>query len=404
MFPPEIGAGPTRMLEFQQGLIVRGYDTTVLTALPNYPHGEIYPEFKGMNESWDENNKILRTNIRPFKKKSILYRIVTYLSFFNSAHTGDKKHFEKGSFDIVIASSPPIFAGLAGCDIAKRHNAKLIFDIRDVWPDIGVSMGLFTGNSLQYKWLDSLNNRILKSCQRILVTTCSDRETIKGKGFPSDNIVKIPNGASLKTFHVIEADKRQIEREKKGLNGRFVICYSGSFNQGMNDVHALVPLMRKLKDEKDILLLLIGDGENLSEIRENIADSKLENIIFMPHQELDELNISLNLTDMGIIPRKKLLNGSSGGLPVKMFECWALEKPVLLASDSGTEERELLENVGGGAAVSPGDIDAMAQKIIAFRDNPDLRKETGANGRKAVVDNFSREAGLDKLVETIEGL
>ena len=404
LFPPEIGAGPTRMLEFQKGLISRGYDVTVLTALPNYPHGEIYPEYKGIKESWDEKAKILRTHIRPFKKKSTLYRIVTYLSFFNSAPRGDKKYFDKGAFDIVITSSPPIFAGLAGCNIAKRHNAKLIFDIRDVWPDIGVSMGLFTQNSLPYKWLDYLNNQILKSCNRILVTTFTDKKTINNKGFPLDNIINIPNGASLKTFIAIENNIRQTKREKIGLNDKFVICYSGSFNQGMNDVQAFVPLMQKLKDEKDIILLLIGDGENLSEIREKVTEAKLDNIIFMPHQELDQLNISLNLTDMGIIPRKKLLNGSSGGLPVKMFECWALKKPVLLASDPGTEERELLESIGGGVAVSPGDIDAMAEKIIAFRDNTDLRNQTGENGRKAVVENFSREAGLNKLVETIEGL
>jgi hypothetical protein len=124
------------MYEFVTGLRSLGFDVTVLTALPNYPTGEVFDEYKGNKESWDENEKILRTFIKPSKNKSSLRRLYTYITFFNSAKAGDKRHFKRKSFDIVIASSPPLFAALAGLDIAIRHEAKFVFDIRDLWPDI----------------------------------------------------------------------------------------------------------------------------------------------------------------------------------------------------------------------------------------------------------------------------
>jgi len=107
---------------------------------------------------------------------------------------------------------------------------------------------------------------------------------------------------------------------------------------------------------------------------------------------------------MGLIPRKRLYNGMSGGLPVKMFECWALSKPVLLAASSGSEERELLENVNGGVAVAPGDIDAMADSLIRMKSNSKLREESGKNGMLAVERDFSREATLVKLVEILNDI
>ncbi len=392
------------MFEFQRGLKSRGFDVTVLTALPNYPTGKVFPEFRDKTEYWDESEKILRTNIRPFKRRSSLLRMITYYTFLRSSQAGDKKHFAPGSFDIVIATSPPIFTGLAGCAIAKRHKAKLIFDIRDVWPDIAVNMGMISKGSIPERWLDSINNRILKQSDRVLVTNCTDSQLIADKGYPPEKIIKIPNGASLKTFNTIPNEQRRSGREKLGIDDKFVICYSGSFNQGMNDVSSFVPLMEKLKDDNGIVLFLIGDGENLQDIRDDAAKKNLDNIRFLPHQELNDLNITLNLSDMGLIPRKRLHNGISGGLPVKMFECWALSKPVLLAASAGSEERELLENVNGGVAVAPGDIDAMADSLIRMKSDSKLREESGKNGRLAVQRDFSREATLVKLVEILNDI
>lgn len=404
LFPPEIGAGPTRMFEFYRGLKSTGFDVTVLTALPNYPTGRIFKEFEGKSEDWDAENKILRTQIKPYRKKSAALRLFTYLTFINSAKHGDVRHFPEGSFDIVITSSPPLFVGLAACDIAKRHGAKLVFDIRDVWPDIAVSMNIIKKGSMLHRLLESVHKRILKQTDRVIVTTCTDMELIASKSYPKEQIVKIPNGASLETFRILPPEQTKDKANELGIEDKFVICYSGSFNQGMNDVHSFVPLMKKLGNEKDIVLMLIGDGENLDEIQEAVKQNKLSNIIFIPHQDLNDLNIYMNMAHLGLIPRKKLHNGSSGGLPVKMFENWALSKPVLLAATEGSEERKLIDDLKAGIAVDAEDIDAMAEAVIKFKNNPQLRNETGEMGRKAVESSFSREAGLDTLVETINNL
>jgi len=386
------------------GLRTRGFDLTVLSALPNYPTGRIFEEYRGKVEDWDEEEKILRTYIMPFKRKSAALRLVTYLSFYNSSMASDRKHFPIHSFDIVIASSPPLFVGLAGCRIAERHKAKFVFDIRDIWPDIAVSMGLMSSLNPVCKWLESIHRRILKSSDLVLVTNCSDIETIAAKGYPSEKIIKIPNGANLNIFKPLPDDQINKLREDMGLRGKFVICYSGSFNQGMNDVGIFIPLMTKLRDNPEIMLLLIGEGENLPGIRHDAERMRLDNIRFMSHQSLEELGVTLNATDVGLIPRKSLAGLKSGGLPVKMFECWALGKPIVMAAGQGTEERILLEETGGGIAVNPGDIDAMADSLRKMKSNTSLTREFGEKGRIAVMEKFNREVGIEKLSSALEKL
>jgi len=392
------------MFEFSEGLKSRGFDVTVLTALPNYPTGKIFDEFQGLKESWDKENQILRTSIKPSRKKSAVRRLYTYLTFLYSATSGNKKHFKRGEFDIVFASSPPLFAALAGVDIARYHKAKFVFDIRDLWPDIAASMGMMNKFSLPYFWLDSIHYRIISAADFVSVTTETDVELIKSKGYPENQIAFIPNGANTNTFFRIPDVEIKNERNRLGLSDKFVICYSGSLNQGMNEVNSFVPLMEKLRNHQDITLLLVGDGENLGEIKSNAKAKNLESIRFIPKMDLASLNGVLNACDAGIVPRKRLLKNNSGGYPVKMFENWAVENPVILGADSNTEERKILERANAGIAADPGDIDSIADAVLKLKSDNDLCTQCGVNGRIEVVESFSRQASTDKLCDVFRSI
>ena len=74
----------------------------------------------------------------PSDNKSNIKRIVNYTSFLIFS-------FIRGAFlkapDIVIATSPPIFAALSGLLVAKLKGSKFVLDIRDIWPESAVQMG-----------------------------------------------------------------------------------------------------------------------------------------------------------------------------------------------------------------------------------------------------------------------
>lgn len=120
-FPPEVGAPQNRLFELAIRLYKLGVDITVLTAMPNYPQMEIYPDYKGKKYHYEEMDglKIHRASIYVSKSKSIVNRLRNYFSFVrSSAKVGNAK---LGNFDFLLCESPPLFLGYSAMRLARKR-------------------------------------------------------------------------------------------------------------------------------------------------------------------------------------------------------------------------------------------------------------------------------------------
>ena len=81
-YPPEHGAPQNRLHDLAKRMNQAGYKITVLTAMPNYPKGEVFPSYRGrlLYEEEIDSIKVIRTWILPSKKKSTLRQLVCYFS------------------------------------------------------------------------------------------------------------------------------------------------------------------------------------------------------------------------------------------------------------------------------------------------------------------------------------
>ena len=95
--PPEVGAPQNRIFEFAKKLKEFGHQVTILTALPNYPRGEIFEEYKGRGVVIEEIDgiKIVRTSIYATKSKQFTKRLRNYLSFTFSSVLSGAKYIDK---------------------------------------------------------------------------------------------------------------------------------------------------------------------------------------------------------------------------------------------------------------------------------------------------------------------
>jgi hypothetical protein len=86
-YPPESGAPQNRLSDLAERLAKSGHNITVLTALPNYPRGEIFKEYRGsfVLEECSNGIKIIRTWIYATTKKSFFQRLLNYFSFVFSS-------------------------------------------------------------------------------------------------------------------------------------------------------------------------------------------------------------------------------------------------------------------------------------------------------------------------------
>ena len=139
-FPPEVGATQSRMQSFAEYLAAGGHQVTVICEFPNHPHGVIPQTYRGLLYQDDRSNpyRVLRVWVMASSEKTQLTRMAFYLSYMALATAISPL---AGRADVVVATSPPLFTGLAGLALARLNRAPFVLDVRDLWPAAAVSLG-----------------------------------------------------------------------------------------------------------------------------------------------------------------------------------------------------------------------------------------------------------------------
>ena len=152
-FPPETGACQNRLGSLAQCLSEAGHQITVLTAMPNYPTGTIFPSYRG-RLSVRENllgAEVVHTWLYASKSRGFAPRLLSYFSFVATSIVAGAAMI--GPQDIVLTESPPLFLGIAGLLISRLKGARFVFNISDLWPESAVTMGMVqqsTGHRCRY--------------------------------------------------------------------------------------------------------------------------------------------------------------------------------------------------------------------------------------------------------------
>jgi glycosyltransferase involved in cell wall biosynthesis len=89
-------------------------------------------------------------------------------------------------------------------------------------------------------------------------------------------------------------------------------------------------------------------------------------------------------------------------IPTKMLEFMACAKPIVLAVQG--QASELLNAAGAGICVPPQEPASMVAAIRQLRDDRDLCRSLGQNGRRYIVENLSRRQTAEKYIGLLEDI
>lgn len=396
-YPPEVGAAPIRVKYFVDALREKGFDVKVIAPKPNYPLGKIFDGFNKKLIVKNETENVTYLPIYFVSSHSPIGRLFSYLSYFLFSFF--YLLFNSYKPDVVISSSPPIFTSLAAIFYSKINGSKFIFDVRDIWPDIGVQLGILK-NKFFISGLTRIEKYLLKNSDNIIVTAKGDKENISAKINNSEKCEIIFNGADTEIFKPIkEVEKTEIRNKYKFPLNKKILIYFGSYNHGMNDIEILGEfLIHEKVISNNIHFLSIGSGDNLNNLLNKI-DNKIS-YTSIKSLEMNELAKLLAASDISIIPRKNIKEDTGGNIPVKCFESWAAGIPVLLSNIEDAEIAEIFDKCNAGALVKTNSVDALVNGLneILKKDLDRLKEE----GRKFVIENFDRKTQSLKLAELLE--
>ncbi|SFR12093.1 glycosyltransferase [Desulfoscipio geothermicus] len=390
--PPQLPGG-TRHYEFAAQLVARGYAVTIWLSLFHH----------GMRQYVD---KTLRNQIKNDLPGNLTFNWVWSLS-----HTGNDLRralnmltffmlvLLRGLFapapQVVIASSPHLLAGLAGWVLSKVKRSRFILEIRDVWPDSLVVVGI-KESSLNYKIFYRLAHFLYRKSQRIIVLTEGIRDTLVQQGVDEKKIVFIPNGVSLNYLQQTESIEET--RHKLGFGNKFVCLYAGAHGPA-NALDTVLDAAGLVGNNKEILIALMGDGPDKPKLQARAREMNLKNLIFLDPVPKSAVLQVLQAADALILSLKKdkMFEGSR---PNKFFDYLAAGRPVICAVEG--EVRKLVEEVGVGIFARPEDGENLAAAINQIYINRhEMTARASSNGPSYIKKHASREKMTDILEKAI---
>ncbi len=291
--------------------------------------------------------------------------------------------------DIVIASSTYPMDIWPAHRIAKLANAKLIFEVHDLWPLSPMELGgmskwhpfiLLVQQAEDYAYRHS--NVVVSMLPKV-------RDYMESRGMASHKLHIIPNGidpAEWQSDSLPELETsvstQLSEYQSQGIP---IVGYAGAHGAA-NALNTLLNTAQYLKDEK-IVFVLIGGGSDKEALLKRVAREKIENVVLLSSVKKNQIPALLQYFDIAYIGLQSQPLFRFGIAPNKLMDYMMAARPVLMAIDSGNDP---VTEAGCGLTVPPENPQAIAQGIRQLLTLDKTEREImGQRGRDYILQNHT---------------
>lgn len=365
-------------------LVSKGNQVTVLTGLPNYPKGIINSEYRWFKKRHEIINgvEIVRVSLIG-RGKGKIRLVLNYLSFAVDASI--KALFIKKDFDIILVYQlSPITMVLPAIVLKYLTGKRLLLYCHDLWPESIASMGI-TNRSLIYKLLLSLSKWIYKSVDDIAISS---------KLFQKYFCEVL--GIKYQLYYLpVYAEDLFEDIKPKEFNEQTHLVFAGNIGE-MQSVETILYAAKRLKDRKDIVWHIIGDGSAGEKCRKIAEKFELNNVVFYGHRPIIEMPYFYNLADAFLLTLKDN-TVISYTLPNKVQSYLSAGKPILAAVNG--EARILIEEANCGYCSAAEDDESFANNIVEFIENRESHIILGENARQYYDLYFSKNTFFEKIID-----
>jgi glycosyltransferase involved in cell wall biosynthesis len=379
-----VGIAGNRSYEFARRLVSMGHQVDMVTS---YTHAQ-HDAPKDWFQTNDDGIRVHWLPVPYSNKMDFRNRIH---AFFRFAIQASRKAAEIDA-DVVFATSGPLTIAIPGVYASWRRGTPLVFEVRDLWPEGAIQLGVLRNPVA--KWLARrLESFAYSRARHIVALSPGMRDGILESGVQASKISVIPNAADIDLFYP-GIDGSGV-RSKYALNGRFVLAYFGTMGlaNGLGfSLDAAAEL--KMRNVKDIVFILHGDGMERPHLEERARSQKLDNVLFTgptPKHEMPEFFAAADVC-MTIFKNVAVLQTSS---PNKMFDAFAAGKPILTNMPGWLGSMAVNDRTG--VFVQPDNPVDFADKVVWMRDHPEELKNFRLNARRIAEERFSRDVLANRL-------
>jgi len=397
VFPPEPVVSSQTSVQIAEKMAGQGHQVKVLAPFPSRPMGQMYPQYKRsllQSEACPQGYKVIRCFSIFSSVSSLLSRFLENISFGLSAFF---VVLFSPRADIVYGNTWPIFAQGLTCLAARLRGIPVVLSVQDVYPESLSAQGRLSETHPLYKILKWIDRRIARSCRALIVISDRFAEIYRNdRGVPAQQVHVIPNWVDPQEISLLPQDQF---RKRCGIpREAFVYVYGGNIGVAAG-VEVAIEAFSKVKNDR-VYLLIAGDGTQRTACENLVAKSGVHNIIFHHPWPVEETSEVLAAADVLILPT--LGEQSLASVPSKMLNYMLAGRPILAVAAHGSDIEKIMNEALCGWQVTPHNPEALIDILASLAEMPVAElTEKGENGRKYVLEHFSRDVCLPEAVRII---
>jgi glycosyltransferase involved in cell wall biosynthesis len=291
-FWPDTPPYATILFSIAKQLASDGHQVRIFSSHPNYK--SVADTNKPVSNEEIDGIQITRIKIAPEHGGSKLNKLINFFYFPLRVFLHIVR--KQNRADVVMCSTvPPVLIGFCCAAAAKLTGTKFLYHCMDLYPEIGRISGEFK-NKFIYQFLLFLDKQTCRLSNRVIVLSQDMKQSLAARGLDNRKIDILNN------FPINDASKPPDGDVNPLLkpNGKFRVLFAGNIGRFQN-LESYVTALAKLKESTNLELVFLGEGAKLQDLKDMVAQLKIPNIIFIPHQSVGTARLLIANADLGIV-------------------------------------------------------------------------------------------------------
>ncbi len=384
--------GGTRSYEMAKRLVRNGHDVHMVTSDRDPDTNDRRPRWYCTDESGIQVHwaRIPYSNHMDFRER---VKRFTAFAWFASHRAASLRG------DLVFASSTPLTVALPAVYAARRHRIPMVFEVRDLWPEVPIAMGALK-HPITRAAAGFLRDVAYREAARVVALSPDIKSGVVARGYPEGRVAVIPNACDLDMFDVGPAPGRALREQHAWLENRPLVVYTGALGR-VNGVSYLARLAAEVsRIDPEVRFVTVGGGREESVVRGAAEQLGVlgRNFFMLPSVPKHEIAAWLSAADIAtsvVIDLPELWANSAN----KIFDALAAGKPV--AINHLGWQADLFRETRAGLLLDARDLRRAATTLVtALRDRLWLDR-AGAAARRLARGPFNRDHLAAQLEQTL---
>lgn len=378
-----------------KGLTKLGYNVTIISSTHSH-HFTAAPDVNKLY-TLDEidNVKYFWIKTKKYSESKSIRRILNMFEFMFKLFFMPLGQLDKP--DYILVSSPAPLPILNAVYFKRKFNAKLIFEVRDLWPLSIIELGNVSPKNPFIVFLKFIEKFAYKKSDYVISVLSHAKEYMISMGMDKNKFFYVPNGVdkALINTHISVCE----EQLAKIPDNKFVIGYTGSLGIA-NDIYTFIDVAEQLKDHADLFFVLVGDGSEKDKLIKYAKSKKIDNLLFFGSVARNEVHTVLKRFDVCYLGLQNQPLFKYGVSPTKLFDYMAAARPIIYVIDSGNHP---VIDANCGYEAIPGNAKSIAGAIMKLYSLSQQERDImGRNGYEYLQENHTYDKLAQKIIDIIK--